>query len=87
MADAGHSTKFVEPDSPKNASTPHQIAGNNDLSTQSSGKSSSSNGSGGSERRKSTFMDKLKGEAKVLSGKMSHNEEKIEQGKKLMGKV
>ena len=48
--------------------------------------SASSNGSG-STTKKSGFMSKLKGEAKVISGKISGNEEKVEEGKKLLGKI
>jgi flagellum-specific peptidoglycan hydrolase FlgJ len=44
-------------------------------------------GSVGSSSRKSGFMTKLKGEAKVLSGKIGRNEEKIEEGKRMLGKV
>ncbi|KAJ8487982.1 hypothetical protein ONZ45_g14132 [Pleurotus djamor] len=36
---------------------------------------------------KPSFMDKLKGEAKIISGKLAKNEEKVEEGKRLMGKV
>jgi hypothetical protein len=36
--------------------------------------------------KKSGFINKVKGEMKVLSGKMSHNETKIEEGRKMMGK-
>jgi hypothetical protein len=32
------------------------------------------------------FMHKVKGEMKVLSGKMSHNKTKVEEGRKMMGK-
>jgi len=42
--------------------------------------------SGQSHPRKLGFMDKVKGEIKILSGKMSHNESKIEEGRKMMGK-
>ncbi|CAA7263933.1 unnamed protein product [Cyclocybe aegerita] len=38
------------------------------------------------DHRKSGFMDKLKGEMKVISGKLGHNEEKVEAGRKMMGK-
>jgi uncharacterized protein YjbJ (UPF0337 family) len=34
----------------------------------------------GSPTKKAGFMDKLKGQSKILSGKLSHNEEKIAQG-------
>lgn len=36
--------------------------------------------------KKSGFIHKVKGEMKVLSGKMSHNETKIEEGRKMIGK-
>lgn len=39
--------------------------------------------SGGSDGGKATLKDKLKGEAKILVGKLSHNEDKVEEGKKL----
>jgi len=31
-------------------------------------------------------MDKLKGEVKVISGKLGGNEEKVEEGRRMMGK-
>ncbi|KAG6917701.1 hypothetical protein DXG01_001473 [Tephrocybe rancida] len=48
----------------------------------SDGRSSLSSG----ERHKVGFMDKVKGEAKVISGKLGHNEKKIEEGRQMMGK-
>jgi hypothetical protein len=36
--------------------------------------------------KKSGFMHKVKGEMKILSGKLGHNEAKIEEGRKMMGK-
>ena len=45
-----------------------------------------SNVPGGSPHR-SKFMDKIKGEVKVISGKLAHNEEKVEEGRRLMGKA
>ena len=36
---------------------------------------------------KTTIMDKIRGEAKVISGKLGKNEEKVEEGRRLMGKV
>jgi uncharacterized protein YjbJ (UPF0337 family) len=36
--------------------------------------------------RKTGFMNKVKGEMKVLSGKLTHKEDKIEEGRRLMGK-
>ncbi|TRM69489.1 hypothetical protein BD626DRAFT_563232 [Schizophyllum amplum] len=37
--------------------------------------------------RKSRFMNKIKGEAKIISGKLGHNEQKVEEGRRLMGKI
>ncbi|KAL1755122.1 hypothetical protein FB107DRAFT_275102 [Schizophyllum commune] len=37
--------------------------------------------------RKSRFLDKIKGEAKIISGKLGHNEEKVAAGKRLAGKI
>ncbi|KAG6861507.1 hypothetical protein C0995_015622 [Termitomyces sp. Mi166 len=51
-------------------------------STQSEGHSSTSSG----ERRKVGLMSRMKGEVKVLSGKLSHNEKKIQAGRQMMGK-
>ncbi|KAG6816149.1 hypothetical protein H0H87_008329 [Tephrocybe sp. NHM501043] len=47
---------------------------------------SGSEGSAGSERQKVGFLKKMKGEAKVISGKLGHNEKKVEEGKHMMGK-
>ncbi|GLB45715.1 hypothetical protein LshimejAT787_2600480 [Lyophyllum shimeji] len=35
---------------------------------------------------RASFMDKVRGEVKVISGKIAHKEEKVEEGKRLMGK-
>ena len=40
-----------------------------------------------SVRKKAGFMDKLKGEMKVISGKLSHKESMVEEGRRLMGKT
>jgi len=32
-------------------------------------------------------MNKIKGEVKVLSGKLGKNEEKIEEGRRMLGKI
>jgi hypothetical protein len=37
--------------------------------------------------RKISFLDKIRGEIKVLSGKLGNNQDKIMEGKKMMGKV
>jgi len=36
--------------------------------------------------KESGFMHKVKGEMKIISGKMSHNKSKVEEGRKMMGK-
>jgi hypothetical protein len=41
---------------------------------------------GGSTSHKPKFMDRVKGEAKIIAGKLGGNEEKIEQGMRLKGK-
>lgn len=47
---------------------------------------SQSSASTGGTPKKAKFMDKVKGEVKVIGGKITHNEEKIEEGKRMMGK-
>ena len=37
-------------------------------------------------RKKPGFMDRLKGEVKVISGKLSHKESRVEEGRRMMGK-
>ncbi|PPQ71142.1 hypothetical protein CVT26_010836 [Gymnopilus dilepis] len=62
--------------------------------SQSSSKSGSGSGNGAGNggnatatgKTKSGFMDKLKGEMKVLTGKLEHKQEKVEEGRKMMGK-
>jgi hypothetical protein len=35
---------------------------------------------------KSKFMDRVRGEAKIIAGKLGGNEEKVEEGKRMKGK-
>ena len=58
--------------------------GHGRASTSSSGQGS--NTSTSSPTKKHGFMDKLKGEVKVISGKLGGNEEKVEEGRRMMGK-
>ena len=37
-------------------------------------------------QKKPGFMDKLEGEVKVISGKLSHKESKVEEGRRMMGR-
>ncbi|KAJ2929297.1 hypothetical protein H1R20_g7806, partial [Candolleomyces eurysporus] len=48
--------------------------------------SSPTSSSPSSQTKKHGFMDKVKGEMKVLSGKLTHKEEKVLEGKRLLGK-
>ncbi|KAH6893999.1 hypothetical protein BKA70DRAFT_796810 [Coprinopsis sp. MPI-PUGE-AT-0042] len=60
---------------------------NSTMGSSTLGKSSSPSPSSDSKgEKKPGFMSKLKGEVKVISGKLGHNEAKIEEGRKLMGK-
>ena len=58
-------------------------AGNNTLGKTSSPSEDSTDSKG---EKKPGFMSKLKGEVKVISGKLGHNEAKIEEGRRMMGK-
>ncbi|KAK7046142.1 hypothetical protein VNI00_007145 [Paramarasmius palmivorus] len=60
-----------------------------DVSSTLSGGSGGSDGSRsvGGTPRKAKLMDKIKGEMKVISGKLGGKEEKVEEGKRMMGKV
>lgn len=42
---------------------------------------------GSADNHKVGFMDKVKGEAKIISGKLGKDEKKVEEGKHLMGKA
>jgi hypothetical protein len=41
---------------------------------------------GSAPTNKVGFMDRMKGEAMIISGKLGKNEKKVEEGKSLMGK-
>jgi len=65
-------------------------AGDNNTSsshyTTTSSTLSSSDSADSKGEKKHGFMSKLKGEVKVISGKLGHNEAKVEEGRKMMGK-
>ena len=46
-----------------------------------------SNAKDNASPRKISFLDKIRGEMKVLSGKLGNNQDKIMEGKKMMGKA
>ncbi|KAG6853644.1 hypothetical protein C0991_002612 [Blastosporella zonata] len=50
-------------------------------------KSGSSASSSSSKPSRASWKDKLKGEIKVMSGKLSHDQAKVEEGRRLMGKA
>lgn len=62
-------------------SSPHQA-----IPKTSEGHGNAS-GSNASENGKVGIVDKVKGEVKVISGKLGGNERKIEEGRQLMGKA
>jgi len=78
-ADAGHSTASGYEARPSTDTTGSKF---HETSSKISEQSGHTTGSG-----KVKFTDKIKGEVKILSGKMSHDEAKIEEGRRLMGKV
>lgn len=85
-ADVGHklpsgndASAAARPSTDATGSKFHETASQHSKQTSGSGAS----GSPG----KIKFADKIKGEIKVLSGKMSHDEHKVEEGKRMMGKV
>jgi len=49
-------------------------------------KSEGSNGSLDGSPKKVGFMNKVKAEMKILSGKLGHHEDKVEEGKRILGK-
>ncbi|KAK0200562.1 hypothetical protein DFS33DRAFT_166928 [Desarmillaria ectypa] len=73
VADSGHSTSSNASKFVENSAVTPQI--------------SSSSDSSGSVGKKPKFLDKVKGEVKVLSGKLGNNESMIEEGKRMMGKA
>ncbi|KAF8883901.1 hypothetical protein CPB84DRAFT_1789676 [Gymnopilus junonius] len=58
-------------------------AGKPVVRSASQSKASSGNGT---QKTKSGFMEKIKGEMMVLSGKLEHKQEKVDEGKRMMGK-
>ncbi|KAF8815261.1 hypothetical protein BYT27DRAFT_7334025 [Phlegmacium glaucopus] len=63
--------------------------GQSDVATSGCGAAVGPSSHAGHEgvRRKTGFMDKLKGEVKVISGKLLHKESQVEEGKRMMGKA
>ncbi|KAF8981105.1 hypothetical protein BDQ17DRAFT_1379990 [Cyathus striatus] len=75
-SDPTHDADATTARSPSSAGEPSASGDNN-----SSKKTDSASG-----KEKHGFMDKIKGEMKVISGKLGHDEEKVELGKQMMGK-
>ncbi|KAG6882900.1 hypothetical protein C0993_008735 [Termitomyces sp. T159_Od127] len=76
--------KFQQREHGEKSASYASAAAGGEASRRSPESERSSNSSG--ERKKTGFMKKVKGEVKVISGKLSHNERKIEEGKLLKGK-
>ncbi|KAF5329299.1 hypothetical protein D9619_009415 [Psilocybe cf. subviscida] len=72
---------------PKHQDTAEMARSHNDNKTSTHQTQPEAHDAATDVHRKPTFMDKVKGEAKVITGKMTHNEDKVEDGKKLMGKA
>lgn len=91
-ADTGHSPVTHKRDGSTASNASHPVStssgGSKTKSTVSGNSGGSGKGSGneGSPHR-SSFMDKIKGEVKVISGKLAHDEAKVEEGRRLMGKA
>jgi hypothetical protein len=86
-------TKFAEggsahPSFTPDSSPPAPISGHmRSGSASSSGglSSGSGNGSAGSPRRRVTLANRIKGEAKVIKGKLTKNQAKVHEGRVLLG--
>ncbi|KIY71722.1 hypothetical protein CYLTODRAFT_418626 [Cylindrobasidium torrendii FP15055 ss-10] len=70
--DSSDSSRFVEPGS---------------THSRRSSVDTKSKDSSGSTKRRSSVFNKMKGELKVISGKLSHNDAKVAEGKKLLNEV
>jgi hypothetical protein len=73
------------PEQPGESHLAHKRDGSATSNTSVSSRIVSGPSSGSPHRSK--FLDKVKGEVKVISGKLSHNEGKVEEGRRLMGKT
>ncbi|KAG6837442.1 hypothetical protein H0H93_009536 [Arthromyces matolae] len=79
--------KFNQKSSDVPSSSHHEALPTDTKESSELGTSATRRSSAGSEeRRKVKLLEKVKGEAKVISGKLSHNEKKIEEGRQMMGK-
>ncbi|KAF5378476.1 hypothetical protein D9615_007081 [Tricholomella constricta] len=86
-ADAGHSPVVAHKREKSAASNVSPLAGSAPQASKVKSTTSGTSGpSKGSSPHKGTFMNKIKGEVKVISGRLAHNEVKIEEGKRLLGK-
>ncbi|KAF9078664.1 hypothetical protein BDP27DRAFT_23091 [Rhodocollybia butyracea] len=65
----------------KTSSSNHEKDASASSTTSSSG---SANSAGGPMRHKTKLLTKLRGEAKIFSGKLSGKEEKVEEGRRIV---
>lgn len=89
-----HPALSSQPITPSDAShMDHKRGGSTSSNTSGSSRDASKSrmksGSGSStgSPQKSKFIDRIKGEVKVISGKLAHNEGKVEEGRRLLGKA
>jgi len=76
----------VTPTSTSTSSTSHKSIVPSEPAAGKPPSSSPSHSQASAGKTKSGFMDKIKGEIKVLSGKLEHKQEKVDEGKRMMGK-
>ncbi|KNZ78103.1 hypothetical protein J132_02294 [Termitomyces sp. J132] len=90
--DPGYHPAELHPPDPKfkdqetKPSSSDSNGGNTKRHSSASAESDRHSSTSSGERRKSRIVNKMKGEVKVISGKLSRNEKKIEEGKQMMGK-
>ncbi|KAL0570524.1 hypothetical protein V5O48_011433 [Marasmius crinis-equi] len=86
-SDINSSTPSIGTNGSRFTETPTKT--NTELASTTSGGTTGSEGSRsvGGTPRKPKLMDKIKGEVKVITGKLGGKEEKVEEGRRLMGKV
>jgi hypothetical protein len=85
VAENGHEGSPFIPDGKPKESVDSSRDFSSNVSSHTQDSSAGSLSSGGTPKKHS-LLNKIKGEAKVISGKLGKNEEKVEEGKRLLGK-
>jgi len=86
-AEMGEATGTSSPTLQEAAETPAPTTGVSNPKESASVTKDVANTKDCASPRKISFLDKIRGEMKVLSGKLGNNQDKIMEGKKMMGKV